>query len=165
MTHEVIKHNVIEEVKGFYGRSSFGGGTWLWGKQGEDMYGREVLALAPNKPFRASLKGLQASNAITSAQVDRLDEIYEYRHELTHELMKFVVDVEFEPSQTLLTDAVHIMRDLSRFWTQVQRDVGRFDDHGDVSIDDVHQGTLLLLQMCIEAYVEGVPRSPANRSE
>lgn len=165
MTHELIKHGVLEEVKGFYGHSDFDGGTWMWGKRGEETYTREVLALTPKKPFRASLQWLKASNAITPAQVDRLEEVYEYRHELTHELMKFVVDVEFEPNINLLTDAVHIMRDISRFWVQIEKDIGTFDKHGDINIDDVHPGTLLVLDMCIEAYVAGLPLPPSGTGE
>jgi hypothetical protein len=37
-------------------------------------------------------------------------------------------------------------------------DFGSFEEHGDVTVDDVPPGTLLLLQMCIHAYGQGLPR-------
>lgn len=165
MTHEMIKHTVIEDVKGFYGHSPSDSGTWLWDEQGNDSYNREVLGLEPKNAFRASLQWLQASEAISEAQVARLDEIYEHRHELTHELAKFIVDVDSEPDVDLLTDAVQIMRDISRFWVQVEKDIGTFDDHGDVDVNAVQSGSLLVLDMCIQAYVEGLNMPVAGANE
>ena len=165
MTHEMIKHAVIEDVRGFYGHSPLESGTWLTGEQGRSRYNRDVLALAPKNVFRASLQWLQASEAISPAQVARLDDIYEHRHELTHELTKFIVDVDSEPDLDLLTDAVQIMRDISRFWIQVDKDIGTFDEHEDVDVHEVRSGSLLVLDMCIQAYVEGLNMPEAGASE
>ncbi|MHA6694626.1 hypothetical protein [Homoserinimonas sp. A520] len=165
MVHEMLKRTVIEDVKGFYGHSPLDDGTWLTGEHGKESYKRDVLALAPNAPFRASLEWLRTSEAITSTQVARLEEIYDHRHELTHELAKFIVDVDSEPDVDLLTDAVQIMRDISRFWVQVEKDIGTFDDHGDVDVNDVHPGSLLVLDMCIQAYVGGLNLPAAGTSK
>jgi len=162
MTHEMIKHTVIDDVKGFYGHSAFGGGTWMGGDNARDRYKRDVLDLAPKQPFNASLEWLRRSEAISSAQVARLEEIYDHRHELTHELAKFVVDVNAEPDVDLLTDAVQIMRELSRFWVQIEIDIGTFEDHGDVDVAAVHPGSLLVLDLCIQAYVDGLGLSPSD---
>jgi hypothetical protein len=165
MAHEMIKYAVVEKVKGFYGHSSLESGMWLWGQQGKDRYNREVLTLAPKNLFRASLGWLQSGGAISEAQVARLDEIYGHRHELTHELAKFIVDVDSEPDVGLLTDAVQIMRDISRFWAQIEKDIGTFDDHGDVDVAAVQPGSLLVLEICIQAYVEGLEMLPAGGNE
>jgi hypothetical protein len=165
MAHEMIKHTVVEDVKNFYGHIPLDSGTWLLGAQGKDMYKREVLVLNPGRPFLASLQWLQASEAITSAQVARLEEIYEHRHELTHDLAKFIVDVDSEPEVDLLTDAVHIMRDISRFWVQIEKDIGTFDDYGDVDVDMVQPGSLLVLDLCIQAYVGGLKVPAAGTSQ
>jgi hypothetical protein len=163
MAHEMIKHSVIEDVKGFYSYSAVDGGKWFWGDQGEQTYKRDVLSLAgQGQVFRASLIWLQNCSAITSAQVTRLQEIYDHRHELTHELAKFIVDVDAEPSVDLLIDAVQILRDVSRFWAQVEIDTGTFDEHGDVSVDAVQSGSVLVLDMCVQAYIEGLPKDASS---
>lgn len=157
MTHEMIKKSVIDDVKSFYGFVKLDdAGTWSNGDVGRDNYWRDVLELAPKKLFTASLLWLQEQNAITSNEVARLDEIYEYRHLITHELVKFVIDIEFEPDIELLTDAVQILRALSRYWIQVEKDIGTFEDYGDVDIDSVETGPLLVLDLCIQAHIEGL---------
>ena len=56
------------------------------------------------------------------------------------------------------------MRDISRFGVQVEKDVGRFDEYGDVDVNDVQPGSLLVLDMCIQAYVEGLNLPAAGTS-
>jgi len=51
-----------------------------------------VRAKAPKNRFRASLLWLVEGEAITLSQADRLDEIHAHRHELSHELVKYIVD-------------------------------------------------------------------------
>ena len=52
----------------------------------EAGYKAKVLDRAPKSRFRASLLWLVDVEAITLAQAVRLDEIYDHRHDLTHEL-------------------------------------------------------------------------------
>jgi hypothetical protein len=96
--------------------------------------------------------------AITLAQADRLGEIYDHRHDLTHELIKYVIDVDFEPDMDLLADALGILRDIRRFWTQCEIDIGSFGDDGDIDVEDVTPLSLAILSTCIQAYVEGLPQ-------
>lgn len=159
LTHEMIKRSVIDDVKGFFGYSTLSGeGTWLYGESGKTDYEKSVLARIPRNPFKASLLWLEEGEAITGAQVERLDAIYTHRHDLTHELGKYIVDVDFEPDVEQFHDALEIMRDISRFWTQIEKDIGTFEEHRDSDIDDVTPGNLLVLQMCVQAYIEGLPR-------
>ena len=158
LTHEMIKRSVIDDVKGFFGYNALiGDGTWLHGESGKRDYEKSVLARAPRNPFKASLLWLEDGGAITSAQVERLDAIYAHRHDLTHELAKYIVDVDFEPDVELFHDALEIMRDISRFWTQIEKDIGTFEEHGDIDIDEIIPGNIALLQMCVQAYLEGSP--------
>ena len=80
--------------------------------------------------------------------------IYAHRHELTHELGKYIVDPAFEPDMQLFIDAVGILRDILRFWTRIEIDLGAFEQFGDVETDDVTPGRLVLLQLCIGAYAK-----------
>ena len=57
----------------------------------------------------------------------------------------------------LFVDTVKILRDINRFWTQIEIDIGTFEEHGEVSVDDVRTGSLMVLQMCIDARRQGLP--------
>lgn len=152
LTHEMLKRSVIQETKAFFGYISLGGeGTWI-GEQQEAEYKRSVLSLSPKKPFEASLLWLVQMDAITREQSRKLDQIYSHRHGLTHELAKYLVDVDFEPDLPLFLDAVSIFRDLDRFWLQAEFDIGSFDDHEGILLEEIHSGSALLLDLCIRAY-------------
>jgi hypothetical protein len=84
-------------------------------------------------------------------------EIYAHRHQLSHELIKYIVDPDFEPDVNLLSDALKILASIRRFWTSIEKDLGSFDHFGDLELDEVTPLSLLVLQMCIDAYVAGLP--------
>lgn len=151
--HEMIKHAVIDEVRQFY-RTGFDEAGW---QHDEVAYRTKVTALDPRSKFRASALWLVDSKAITRAQADRLDAIYAHRHELSHELIKYVVDPAFEPDVDLFTDAAEILKAVARFWTSVEIDIGTFEHLGDVDIDEIAPLSLIVLQQCVDAYVGGLP--------
>jgi len=153
VTHELIKESVVNEVRSFY-CTGFDEAGMTYNEAG---YEAEVLALDPKKrKMRASLLWLVRGKAITVQQADRLDAIYAHRHELTHELGKYIVDPKFEPDMQLFTDAVEILRDILRFWTHIEIDLGSFKQFGDIDPDEVTPGRLLLLKLCIGAYADGL---------
>lgn len=155
LTHELMKQTVMEDVKAFFGYVSVGDGTWWTGVQGQADYQRSVLDLAPKNRFTASLLWLQAMGALTDDQVTRLDQIAAHRHDLTHELQKYLIDLDHEPDVELFTHALTILTVIHRFWIQVERDTGAFEDHGDIDVDDVVPLSLMFLQTCIDAYLDG----------
>ena len=61
------------------------------------------------------------------------------------------------PDYTLFIDAVRILRDIHRFWIQVEKDLGTFDQHGDVDIDQVQTGPMMLLELCLQACLADLP--------
>jgi len=154
LVHELIKQWVLMDVKAFYGYDDIiGDGTWL-SQRSNERYQREVLALAaPRKDFDASAVWLEQAGAITRSQRERLDEIYAYRHKITHEAIAFIVDVTRTPDPSMLIDALQIARDLDLFWKGIERDIGTYDAHGDVDLEDVHSGRALVLQLCVDAYL------------
>lgn len=153
MTHEMIKRAVVEEVRNFYMIGFDESGLLI----DEEAYRAQVLCF-DKRPFRASLLWLVDGQAITMDQADRLDEIYAHRHDLTHELAKYIVDIHFEPNMDLFGDALAILREIHRFWTQIEIDIGSFGDDGNVTVDDAVPGVLLMLQMCLDAYMDGITR-------
>lgn len=152
MTHELIKTSVINEVRDFYWRG-IDDGAMVYDEQ---AYAKQVLSRAPGSKFRASLLWLVDGDAITLAQADRLEDIYAHRHDLSHELIKYIVDLAFEPDVELFTDALGTLASIRRFWTSIEKDIGSFDDFGDVELDEVTPLSLYVLQMCIDAYVAGL---------
>jgi hypothetical protein len=46
-----------------------------------------------------------------------------------------------------------------RFWTSIEKDIGSFEEFGDVDLDEVTPLSLAVLQMCIDAYLAGLPAS------
>jgi hypothetical protein len=155
MIHELIKTAVLDEVREFYWRG-IEDGVVVYDEQ---AYAENVLARAPKDKFRASLLWLVEGDAITLAQADRLDDIYAHRHDLSHELIKYVVDPDFEPDVELLTDALTILKSIRRFWTSIEKDIGSFEEFGDVDLDEVTPLSLAVLRMCIDAHVAGLSPS------
>lgn len=152
MTHEMIKSAVLDGVAGFYGHVR-GVDRWMWGKE---RYIAEVLSKAHIGPFGSSLIWLVENQAITQEQAERLSAIYEHRHDLTHSLAKYVVYVDHEPDHSLLVDALTILRDLSRFWTQIEMDAGTFEEAPDLKVEDVVPLNVAVLEMCVQALFEGI---------
>lgn len=113
---------------------------------------RRVLVRAPKNKSRASLLWLVEGDAITLAQADRLDDIYAHRHDLSHELIKYVVHTDFKPEVELLTDALAILNPSGASGRALKRTSARLK-LGDVDLDEVTPLALVVLQMCIDAYV------------
>ncbi len=91
MIHELIKAAVLDEVRQSYWRGVENGVVVY-----DDLaYAEKVLANSPKNKFRASLLWLVQSDAITIVQANRLDDIYAHRHDLSHELIKYIVDPDF----------------------------------------------------------------------
>lgn len=153
LVHELIKTAVLAEVREFYHRG-FEDGVVLYDEQ---AYAKDVMAKAPKSRFRASLLWLVEGGAITLTQADRLDDIFAHRHDVSHELIKYVIDPDFEPNVVLLTDALAILKAIRCFWTGIEKDVGSFDEFGDVDLDEVTPLSLAVVQMCIDAYIAGLP--------
>lgn len=155
MAHELIKSSVVDDVREFYWRG-VADGVVVYDEQ---AYSEQVLTRAPKNRFRACLLWLVEADAITMSQADRLKRIYAHRHDLSHELIKYVVDPDFEPDVTLLAEALTILTAIRRFWTGIEQDTGTFEDYGDIDLDDVVPLSLYVLQLCIDAYVAGLPTS------
>jgi hypothetical protein len=156
LTHEMLKNMVLDDVKAFYGYISVRGDKVWLPESGELEYQRSVLTLAPKKPFQASLLWLRSMKAITAEQAARLDDIYAHRHDLTHELARYLTDPNLEPDFDLFIEALKTLRNLSRFWTEVEADIGTFEAYPELDLDEVTNGRILLLDLCISAYGDGL---------
>jgi len=157
ITSEMIRHAVIDKVRDFYWIGVESDGAMSAGDR--EQYRLQVLSL-DRREFTASLLWLVNSEALSQAQADRLRAVHTHRNELTHELVKYMVDADTDPDTDLLTEALGILKDLHRFWIDVELSTGGFflpdgTNVDDVDPDEVTPASLILLQQCIDAYVEG----------
>lgn len=155
LTHEMLKSMALDDVRSFYGYSSLDGEVMWFPEGGEAEYQRNVLALHSNR-FTASLLWLQQMDALTADQAARLDDIYDHRHDLTHELAKYLVDPNLEPDVDLFIEALKTLKALSHFWTEVEAGYGTFEDFPDLDLEEVNNGRMMLIELCISAYGDGL---------
>jgi hypothetical protein len=148
----MVKQAVVEQVRSFYCRG-FDESSMLFGEEG---YARAVTSLERRK-FRASAKWLVQSGAISNEQVEVLERRYVHRKDMAHELVKYLIDVDHGPDADLFIEALKALRDIQRFWTQIEIDIGTFEAHGDVTVDDVQPLSLTVLTRLIDAYGARLP--------
>jgi hypothetical protein len=165
ITGEMIRHAVVDKVRDFYWGDIEDNGAMSAENQ-EQQYRLQVLALA-RKEFTASLLWLVQSKAITQAQADRLGAVHAHRNELTHELVRYMVDADADPDIELLAEALAILKDLHRFWIDVELSTGGFflpsgEEVGEVDPEEVMPASLILLQQCIDAYVDGLAAAESS---
>jgi hypothetical protein len=159
LTHEMLKQTVLDKVREFYCLGSDPGGSMTVEEQ--EQYRLHVLSLAPNR-FEASLLWLVQSKAITQVQAGRLDAIYDHRHSLAHDLVKYIVDPDTDPDVALLVEAIATLRDLHRFWIDIEISTGGFfsadgaDLLSEVDAEKVMPLSLIVLQQCLDAYLDGL---------
>lgn len=151
MIHERLKLVVLDEVREFYSVGCDDSGR---GIVKEDAYQRNVLDLAPKNKFRASLLWLVESEAITMAQADRLNDIYDHRHAVTHELIKYIVDPDERLDTDLFVEAVEILKAIKRFWAGIMV-YTTIDNPAEVDLDQVLALDMMVLQHCVDAVIEG----------
>jgi len=150
MVHEMIKHAVLDQVSSFYGQDE---ASKHFGLTNDAGYA-EVLRLAPKNKFAAHLTWLVNAGAIAPEHAERLDAVRRHRHDVTHEVVAFLVDPKRDPDVDLLVDAVTILDALTRFWTQIEADIGTFEDFPDVDVSEIRPVSMTVLGLCLEAVIE-----------
>jgi hypothetical protein len=151
MTGEMIRHAVLDEVKQFFA-TGFADGQWI-----TDTEQYQTNALVRDKSaFTASPLWLVDINALTIEQAENLSGINAHRNDLTLELIKYLVDPDANPDVELFSEAVTILRSLRRFWTGVEADIGTFDEFDDLDLDEVMPLSVVVLQQCLDAYIDGL---------
>lgn len=154
LAHELLKDAVVGNLAGFYGRSDAAPDGWLW-PEGRAQYRAEVLELRPrNKgPVEASLAWYVKRGVLTDQDVAGLDAVYKHRHDLTHELAKYLVDVDQAPDAQLFATAVDALNKVCRYWAEMEAAAGTIDPD---DLDGVVSGPVALLQACLAAVTDGL---------
>ena len=111
VAYELLKFDIVYRV-----RADF--------KQTGRDYRAEVLNLA-EKRFEASCRWLAANGAFSEASVMRILEIEKHRHEVAHELPRFLLDPDSEINTGLLRDAFPYLTSLSQFWQAREIDASK----------------------------------------
>lgn len=164
MVHEQIKKLVLEDVKSFYGYMAGFEDPWI-NEEAEKNYRDEVLAKHKNK-FTASLLWLKDMEAITEEDRRKLEEIFQHRHSVTHELMRYIIDLESDVNVNLLSEGIKILKKLSLFWNEVEIGIQQginpaFDE---VSAEDIYPGYIIAIQICLDAFFDGLDSPDAKFS-
>ena len=120
--YELVKTSIIDGVKDFY----------LTGFNEEGLtysphYKTEVLPLGKGA-FRASVAWLVNRDALSDEQADQLDAISAHRHELAHELHRFLIDPDVSIDTSQLSALIEILHSLDIFWGTIELETsGEFD--------------------------------------
>jgi hypothetical protein len=149
--YELVKTAIVDEAKGF-----FIPGFDQDGLTHSKDYETKVLPLGKNA-FEASVNWLVQMEALTQDQADSLDAIRSHRHELAHELARFIVDPDADVSVDRLTEMQGIMRSLDRFWGGINVDTNPDFDGADVDRDNIVSGSGALLTYLLQ--IAGVEAS------
>jgi len=142
--YELVRTEIVDGVRGYYLN-----GFDEHGLTYSQSYRVEVLALADN-PVRASLLWLQQRGALSGKQVEAFEAVRKHRHEIAHELARFIADPEAEVNLDRLRDLRDCLRSLDRYF-------GAFAVEGDppfdgfvINVDEIRSGTMLLLGYLFE---------------
>jgi hypothetical protein len=152
IVYELVKQIVMEDVRGFY-LCGFDETGMVYDEEG---YAQQVTSLDKSK-FRAAAKWLVNSGAIANEQVEVLERLRSHRNDIAHELVKYIIDPNEEPDADLFIQVMEVVRAITRFWTQVEIDIGTFGHRGDVTPDDAQPLSMIILGKLIDAYIEGLP--------
>lgn len=146
LVYEELKREIVDEVRAFYTRGE---------KFDQAAYDRDVRSL-DNSKYKSSARWLLKSGAITADQIDVLERLYEHRKDVSHELLKYLIDVDSGIDADLFTQAIGVLKDIRRFWTQVELNRGLIGISADATVDEVVPVSSLVLQNILDAWVDGV---------
>jgi hypothetical protein len=140
--YELIKSEIVDKVHGFY-LTGFNPDGLTYD---EASYKREVLTLNPRSRYRASCEWLIKSGALTRGHVETLEEVYEHRKEIAHELPKLLIDPDLVVKTELLTKAIECVRRLGVFWGSIEVDTDMDFADKDIDYDGIKSGSFLLME-------------------
>lgn len=149
--YELVKTAILDEVKGFFVQG-FDADGLIYSRD----YEQRVLTLGKNA-FEASVNWLIQMEAITQDQADSLGVIRSHRHELAHELARFMVDPGADVSVDRLAELQAIMRALDRFWGGINVDIDPDYDGVEVDRDSIVSGAGALFSYLLQ--IAGVEAS------
>lgn len=140
--YELIRPEVVDKLREHYWRG-IEDGKHVYD---EAAYGREVLNRNPKSKYRASCDWLVEHGALTAEQTTTLEQVYEHRKEVAHELPKLLVDPDFEVKTELLAVAIECVRCLGVFWGSIDVDADpRWDDQ-EIDYNEIKSGSYLLME-------------------
>ena len=140
VVYELLKTEILENTRTFF---TFGFDES--GPKVADEYNTKVLSL-DRSPFRASCLWLEASGAISSADVEVAGRIREHRNAVAHELPRFIVDTTARIDLSLFAEAHRLLQALGRFWGRIEVDTNPDFDGKDVLDEDIKSGSMLLME-------------------
>jgi hypothetical protein len=150
VAYEMTKRRVVDDICALYCA-----GFDEPGRKHSTEYVAEVLDLDRTSAYRASCAWLVNAKALTTEQVETLEELRDTRNQITHELWHFLVN----PSRMLADDLLVRVRDCLRalvvFWGRVNVEATAEFDKREVSVEDITAGDLMIFDALV-AVVAGL---------
>jgi len=142
--YELVKNAIISSLESF-----FTSGADAYDGRRSAEYERVVLTLGRN-PFEASVRWLVREEVLSEDQASSLDDIYAHRHQLAHELARFLVDPERDVNIAHLRQLQEIMRALDNFWGRIDAETSGDYDAADLEDSEMHSGSGLLFDYLLD---------------
>ncbi|MCU4186558.1 hypothetical protein K6U06_19485 [Acidiferrimicrobium sp. IK] len=134
--YELVRSSIMDGVRGFF--------TLGLRPAPDSGYETHVLALAPGKPFQASVAWLVSMDALHPEHVQALEKIRAHRHKIAHELANLLVNLDAEVDTCVLSDLRDVMAALDRFWIGIDVQTNPDFDGVDVELDGAQTGAGIL---------------------
>jgi hypothetical protein len=139
--YELLKATAIDNIRSFLADG--------WAADGKPVeseeYQRDVRARS-DYLIEGSLRWLVENQAITTADAGAMRRLRKARNRFAHQLGALVVDPSATVDVTLITDAIVVARNLSRFWGGIEVDTDPDFDGRQVDLDGIRSGTALLIE-------------------
>jgi hypothetical protein len=147
VAYELVKSEIVDKVRGFFISDDVG---ITWRKERAKEYDDSVLSKDRSSVYRASCGWLAENDGLDPRQIAILESVYQHRHEVAHELAKYLVDPDFEIRMDLLTEAVECIRSLGQFWGSNEVDSDPEFDGREIRPEDIRSGSYVLMEHLVE---------------
>ncbi|MBU1700913.1 MAG: hypothetical protein KJ970_13755 [Candidatus Eisenbacteria bacterium] len=142
--YELLKSQVINEVRGFFLLKSKDGRLVYSEKYKEDVLDRSKSLL------EASSLWLVDRGAITKIQVEEILEIREHRNAIAHKLPNYLFVPDTEIKMTLLMKTRQCIDQIGRFWAQISIDSTPEYDNKGVKPEDIKTGASIAIDFIMD---------------
>ena len=144
-TFEILKNSIIDHLRNFYANG--------WNENGPIIspeYQSKVLS-RKNSPLYASLDWLHESEAISTKDLEKYEELKKTRNLLAHQLFEVVTGQIESKHETQFDELVELLRKIE-VWCVINLEIATNPDFDGQEIDEegIVPGSILSLQMLIE---------------
>jgi len=142
--YELMKYSLVDRVKGFFEIDK---------EHLTESYRNEIEKIRKKLPKK--LQGypllvyalwFKEHEALTEPDFDNIVKIWRYRNEIAHELIKFLIDSDFEIEVKYLLQIIDIIKKTDIWWLkEIEIPINPDFDHVEVKNNDIQSGSMSIL--------------------